>query len=184
MDRAITVARFTQVMRRWVCAAAVLSSSRISGTKVHRTYVGRLERGEGGVTAEALAAILAALEVSLAGRHSPANRSTLHAPPCVHAATRNAWVCTPARSLSSEISLSRVSAIAPQRKAMRHKPQCCTSELISSCSLRAHQSPHLYSLHPELIPTHSCYPITSNIHSPPTGVTMLRQDSTSSLLSG
>ncbi len=65
MDRAITVARFTLVMRRWVCAAAVLSSSRISGTKVHRTYVGRLERGESGVTVEALAAILAALGVSL-----------------------------------------------------------------------------------------------------------------------
>ncbi len=65
MDRAITVARFTQVMRRWVCAAAVLSSSQISGTKAHRTYVGRLERGESGVTVEALAAILAALSVSL-----------------------------------------------------------------------------------------------------------------------
>ncbi len=33
--------------------------------KVHRTYVGRLERGESGVTVEALAAILAALGVSL-----------------------------------------------------------------------------------------------------------------------
>ncbi len=33
--------------------------------KVHRTYVGRLERGESGVTVEALAAILAALSVSL-----------------------------------------------------------------------------------------------------------------------
>ena len=33
--------------------------------KVHRTYVGRLERGETGVTVEALAAILAALGVSL-----------------------------------------------------------------------------------------------------------------------
>ena len=32
---------------------------------VHRTYVGRLERGESGVTVEALAAILAALGVSL-----------------------------------------------------------------------------------------------------------------------
>ncbi len=63
MDRAITVARFTQVMRRWVCAAAVLSSSRISGTKVRRTYVGRLECGESGGTVEALAAILAALGV-------------------------------------------------------------------------------------------------------------------------
>jgi XRE family transcriptional regulator, regulator of sulfur utilization len=32
---------------------------------VHRTYVGRLERGESGVTVEMLAAILAALDVSL-----------------------------------------------------------------------------------------------------------------------
>ena len=32
---------------------------------VHRTYVGRLERGESGVTLEALAAILAPLGVSL-----------------------------------------------------------------------------------------------------------------------
>lgn len=32
---------------------------------VHRTYVGRLERGESGVTIEALAAILAPLGVSL-----------------------------------------------------------------------------------------------------------------------
>ena len=31
----------------------------------HRTYVGRLERGESGVTVEALAAILAALGLSL-----------------------------------------------------------------------------------------------------------------------
>jgi len=33
---------------------------------VHRTYVGRLERGESGVTVEMLAAILAAMHVSLA----------------------------------------------------------------------------------------------------------------------
>jgi transcriptional regulator with XRE-family HTH domain len=33
---------------------------------VHRTYVGRLERGESGVTVDTLAAILAALRVSLA----------------------------------------------------------------------------------------------------------------------
>ena len=32
---------------------------------VHRTYIGRLERGESGVTVEALAAILAAMDVSL-----------------------------------------------------------------------------------------------------------------------
>jgi len=33
---------------------------------VHRTYVGRLERGESGVTVETLAAVLAAMSVSLA----------------------------------------------------------------------------------------------------------------------
>jgi XRE family transcriptional regulator, regulator of sulfur utilization len=33
---------------------------------VHRTYVGRLERGESGVTVEMLAAVLAAMSVSLA----------------------------------------------------------------------------------------------------------------------
>lgn len=32
---------------------------------MHRTYVGRLERGESGVTVEALAAILAALGVTV-----------------------------------------------------------------------------------------------------------------------
>ena len=35
------------------------------GLSVHRTYVGRLKSGESGVTVEALAAILAALGVSL-----------------------------------------------------------------------------------------------------------------------
>ena len=32
---------------------------------VHRTYIGRLERGESGVTVEALATILAAMDVNL-----------------------------------------------------------------------------------------------------------------------
>ena len=32
---------------------------------VHRTYIGRLERGETGVTVETLAAILAAMDLSL-----------------------------------------------------------------------------------------------------------------------
>ncbi len=38
---------------------------------VHRTYVGRLERGESGVTVEALVAILAALGVSLGEFFAP-----------------------------------------------------------------------------------------------------------------
>ena len=39
--------------------------------KVHRTYIGRLERGESGVTVEALTAILAALQVSLSEFFQP-----------------------------------------------------------------------------------------------------------------
>jgi len=38
---------------------------------VHRTYVGRLERGESGVTVEMLAAVLAALSLSLADFFRP-----------------------------------------------------------------------------------------------------------------
>jgi transcriptional regulator with XRE-family HTH domain len=38
---------------------------------VHRTYVGRLERGESGVTVEALAGILTALDVSLGAFFQP-----------------------------------------------------------------------------------------------------------------
>jgi transcriptional regulator with XRE-family HTH domain len=38
---------------------------------VHRTYVGRLERGESGVTVEMLAAILAAMHVSLSDFFRP-----------------------------------------------------------------------------------------------------------------
>lgn len=38
---------------------------------VHRTFVGRLERGESGVTVEALAAIAAALGVSLSEFFKP-----------------------------------------------------------------------------------------------------------------
>lgn len=38
---------------------------------VHRTYVGRLERGESGVTVESLAAILAGMSVSLADFFRP-----------------------------------------------------------------------------------------------------------------
>ncbi len=41
---------------------------------VHRTYIGRLERGESGVTVDMLAAILAALGVSLAEFFRPFDR--------------------------------------------------------------------------------------------------------------
>ncbi|MGH2404893.1 MAG: helix-turn-helix domain-containing protein [bacterium] len=40
---------------------------------VHRTYVGRLERGETGVTVDMLAAVLAALSISLAEFFRPFN---------------------------------------------------------------------------------------------------------------
>ena len=40
---------------------------------VHRTYVGRLERGESGVTVEMLAAVLAAMSVSLSEFFRPFN---------------------------------------------------------------------------------------------------------------
>ena len=38
---------------------------------VHRTYVGRLERGEAGITLDSLAAVLAAMSVSLAEFFEP-----------------------------------------------------------------------------------------------------------------
>lgn len=41
---------------------------------VHRTYVGRLERGESGVTVETLAAVLAALPASLSEFFQPFSR--------------------------------------------------------------------------------------------------------------
>ena len=41
---------------------------------VHRTYVGRLERGESGVTVDMLAAILAAMSISLAEFFQPFGR--------------------------------------------------------------------------------------------------------------
>lgn len=48
---------------------------------VHRTYVGRLERGETGVTVEALAAIIAPLGVGLAEFFQPfAERHQVRAP--------------------------------------------------------------------------------------------------------
>ena len=49
-------------MNKVRCGREYLDSNKAG---VHRTYVGRLERGESGVTVEALATILAALGVSL-----------------------------------------------------------------------------------------------------------------------
>ena len=50
----------------WVSTAGISSQESLAAKAgVHRTYVGRLERGESGVTVEALAAILAPLGVSL-----------------------------------------------------------------------------------------------------------------------
>lgn len=38
---------------------------------VHRTYIGRLERGESGVTVDALAAVLAAMSLTLSEFFDP-----------------------------------------------------------------------------------------------------------------
>jgi len=43
---------------------------------VHRTYIGRLERGESGVTVETLAAVLGAMSLSLATFFQPFTRPT------------------------------------------------------------------------------------------------------------
>ena len=52
--------------------ASISSQERLAEKAgVHRTYVGRLERGESGVTVEALAAILAPLGVSLGEFFAP-----------------------------------------------------------------------------------------------------------------
>ena len=47
----------------------------------HRTYVGRLERGESGVTVDMLAAILAAMSVSLAEFFRPFDKPVKPATP-------------------------------------------------------------------------------------------------------
>ena len=52
-------------MRRFITGIVGGTRAPRQHPKVQRTYVGRLERGESGVTVEALAAILAALGVSL-----------------------------------------------------------------------------------------------------------------------
>jgi len=43
---------------------------------VHRTYIGRVERGESGITVDMLAAILAAMSISLAEFCRPFTRPT------------------------------------------------------------------------------------------------------------
>ncbi len=53
-------------LRQLRLKAGVASQERLAELAgVHRTYVGRLERGESGVTVATLAAILAALRISL-----------------------------------------------------------------------------------------------------------------------
>ena len=53
-------------LRELRVAAGVTSQEALAHRAgVHRTYIGRLERGESGVTVDMLAAILAALSVSL-----------------------------------------------------------------------------------------------------------------------
>ncbi len=52
-------------MRRFITGIVGGTRAPRQHPKVHRTYVGRLERGKSGVTVDSLAAILAALSVSL-----------------------------------------------------------------------------------------------------------------------
>jgi transcriptional regulator with XRE-family HTH domain len=55
--------------------AGIASQERLAELAgVHRTYVGRLERGESGVTIETLAAVLGAMSLSLAGFFQPFTR--------------------------------------------------------------------------------------------------------------
>lgn len=57
-------------------AAGELSQEQLAAKAgIHRTYVGRLERGESGVTVEMLGAILGALGVSLREFFGPFDRS-------------------------------------------------------------------------------------------------------------
>ena len=50
----------------WVSTAGISSQESLAAKAgVHRTYVGRLERGESGVTVDSLAAILSARGVNL-----------------------------------------------------------------------------------------------------------------------
>jgi transcriptional regulator with XRE-family HTH domain len=56
-------------------AAGVPSQEKLAELAgVHRTYVGRLERGESGVTVDALSTILAAMSISLAEFFRPFDR--------------------------------------------------------------------------------------------------------------
>ncbi len=71
--------RFQRMLRRvengWgVFRSCSLHEALACTEGLHRTYVGRLERGESGVTVEALATILAALGVSLGDFFAPFNR--------------------------------------------------------------------------------------------------------------
>ena len=53
-------------LRELRLAAGISSQEALAGRAgVDRTYIGRLERGESGVTVESLAAILAAMDLSL-----------------------------------------------------------------------------------------------------------------------
>lgn len=59
-------------LRELRVAAGIASQEQLAALAgVHRTYVGRLERGESGVTLDMLATILAAASVSLAEFFKP-----------------------------------------------------------------------------------------------------------------
>jgi len=61
-------------LRQLRMKAGITSQERLAHlADVHRTYVGRLERGESGVTVEMLAAILASLSIPLSEFFKPFN---------------------------------------------------------------------------------------------------------------
>jgi len=65
-----------QRLRQLRLAAGITSQEQLAERAgVHRTYIGRLERGESGVTVDALCTILAALPLSLAEFFRPFDQS-------------------------------------------------------------------------------------------------------------
>src|SRR5437016_5705932 len=69
-------ARIGQRLRELRVGAGISSQEGLAHKAgVHRTYVGRLERGESGVTVDTLAAITAAMSVSLAAFFQPFDRA-------------------------------------------------------------------------------------------------------------
>ncbi len=69
---------------QYICSAVNSMATYLRGLTltagVHRTYIGRLERGESGVTVEALAAIPAALDIAILPFSEPLKDGLIHCP--------------------------------------------------------------------------------------------------------